>query len=70
MLITDGPPSSYKEIFKMYNFPHHPVRIFTYLIGKDSSGMHEMHWMACANKGSKSNILKLFFILLFIRLLH
>lgn len=52
MLITDGPPSSYRDIFKKYNFPHHPVRIFTYLIGKDSSSAHEMHWMACANKGN------------------
>ncbi|XP_068916556.1 voltage-dependent calcium channel subunit alpha-2/delta-3 isoform X1 [Tenebrio molitor] len=56
MLITDGPPSSYRDIFKKYNFPHHPVRIFTYLIGKDSSSAHEMHWMACANKGYYTRI--------------
>ncbi|KYB29565.1 voltage-dependent calcium channel subunit alpha-2/delta-3 isoform X2 [Tribolium castaneum] len=56
MLITDGPPSSYQEIFKMYNFPHYPVRIFTYLVGKDSSSAHEMRWMACANKGYYTRI--------------
>ncbi|RZC42869.1 Ankyrin repeat domain containing protein [Asbolus verrucosus] len=56
MLITDGPPSSYRDIFKIYNFPHHPVRIFTYLVGKDSSSAHEMHWMACANKGYYTRI--------------
>lgn len=51
MLITDGPPSSYRDIFKMYNWPHRPVRMFTYLIGKDTSSATDMHWMACANKG-------------------
>ncbi|CAG9816549.1 unnamed protein product [Phaedon cochleariae] len=56
MLITDGPPATYKEIFKMYNFPHAPVRVFTYLIGKDSSGANEMHWMACAHKGYYTRI--------------
>lgn len=28
-----------------------PVRIFTYLIGTDSSSQDHMHWMACYNKG-------------------
>ncbi|XP_049864524.1 voltage-dependent calcium channel subunit alpha-2/delta-3 isoform X3 [Schistocerca gregaria] len=51
MLITDGPPDKYREIFKHYNFPHMPVRVFTYLIGADSSNAEEMHWMACENKG-------------------
>nr|XP_023023561.1 voltage-dependent calcium channel subunit alpha-2/delta-3 [Leptinotarsa decemlineata] len=56
MLITDGPPSTYSEIFKMYNFPHSPVRVFSYLIGKDLSSASEMHWMACAHKGYYSVI--------------
>ncbi|XP_045481988.1 voltage-dependent calcium channel subunit alpha-2/delta-3 isoform X2 [Harmonia axyridis] len=56
MLITNGPPSSYKEIFKQYNFPHRPVRVFTYLIGKDASNADEMHWMACSNKGYYTRI--------------
>ncbi|KAJ8970014.1 hypothetical protein NQ314_001443 [Rhamnusium bicolor] len=56
MLITDGPPSTYKEIFKAYNFPHSPVRFFTYLIGKDSSNAREMNWMACTNKGYYTRI--------------
>lgn len=50
MLISDGPPSTYREIFKMYNWPHRPVRVFTYLIG-DSSSSLEMQTMACSNKG-------------------
>ncbi|KAL3289880.1 hypothetical protein HHI36_023270 [Cryptolaemus montrouzieri] len=56
MLITDGPPSSFKDIFKQYNFPHRPVRVFTYLIGKDASNAEEMHWMACSNKGYYTRI--------------
>lgn len=56
MLITDGPPSSYRDIFKTYNWPHRPVRMFTYLIGKDTSSATDMHWMACANKGEYPNI--------------
>lgn len=33
-----------------------PVRIFTYLIGKDSSGAENMHWIACQNKGFYAQI--------------
>ncbi|XP_050313474.1 voltage-dependent calcium channel subunit alpha-2/delta-4 [Anthonomus grandis grandis] len=56
MLITDGPSSTYKDIFKIYNFPHRPVRLFTYLIGSESGSATEMHWMACENKGYYSRI--------------
>jgi len=28
-----------------------PVRLFTYLIGRDSSSQDHMKWMACSNKG-------------------
>nr|XP_018906930.1 PREDICTED: voltage-dependent calcium channel subunit alpha-2/delta-3 isoform X2 [Bemisia tabaci] len=51
MLISDGPSSNLKDVFQMYNFPHMPVRVFTYLVGKDASNAKEMLWMACANKG-------------------
>ncbi|XP_044741537.1 voltage-dependent calcium channel subunit alpha-2/delta-3 [Chrysoperla carnea] len=51
MLITDGPPSTFQDILQMYNMPHRLVRIFTYLIGKDSSNAAEMSWIACNNKG-------------------
>ncbi|XP_065165704.1 voltage-dependent calcium channel subunit alpha-2/delta-3 isoform X2 [Atheta coriaria] len=56
MLITDGPPANYKDIFKMYNWPHRPVRLFSFLAGKDSGGQEEMHWMACENKGYYTRI--------------
>lgn len=56
MLITDGPTSSFKEIFKQYNWPHMPVRIFTYLTGRDGSNADDMNWMACTNKGTSRSI--------------
>ncbi|KAJ8982828.1 hypothetical protein NQ317_010449 [Molorchus minor] len=56
MLITDGPDSTYKQIFTKYNSPHSPVRFFAYLIGKDSSGAREMYEMACQNKGYYTRI--------------
>lgn len=31
--------------------PHMPVRVFTYLVGKDKSNAAELFWMACSNKG-------------------
>ncbi|XP_018325617.1 voltage-dependent calcium channel subunit alpha-2/delta-3 isoform X2 [Agrilus planipennis] len=55
MLISSAPPSSYKEIFKIYNWPHRPVRVFTYLVGSSGTSS-EMHWMACENKGYYTRI--------------
>lgn len=51
MLITDGPDDNCEQIIKQYNWPHRPVRLFTYLIGKSSSGLDNLSWMACQNKG-------------------
>ncbi|KAG8235606.1 hypothetical protein J437_LFUL014650 [Ladona fulva] len=51
MIITDGAPHSFREIFKEYNWPHMPVRVFTYLVGKDAVNAPDLNWMACANKG-------------------
>ncbi|XP_063702857.1 voltage-dependent calcium channel subunit alpha-2/delta-3 [Culicoides brevitarsis] len=51
MVITDGPDETYESIIKQHNWPHRPVRIFTYLIGKSSSGAENLNWMACQNKG-------------------
>jgi Cache domain len=39
------------QLIKRHNFPHMPVRIFTYLVGKDSSSAENLHNMACQNKG-------------------
>lgn len=40
------------QIIKRYNWPHRPVRIFTYLIGGASSSRESMESIACSNKGN------------------
>lgn len=51
MFITTGHKGDFKHIFKEYNWPHMPVRVFTYLVGKDTSNAQELFEMACDNKG-------------------
>ena len=53
MLIMNQVPSDYSEIFKEYNWPHKPVRVFTYLIGNGKSKEEDMKTIACNNKGNK-----------------
>ena len=38
-------------LFQEYNQPHKPVRVFTYLIGREISDLDAAKWMACENKG-------------------
>ena len=53
MLITDGAPYHYEEIFKAKQDPANYVRMFTYLIGREVTDKREVMWMACAHKGMK-----------------
>ncbi|RWS27682.1 voltage-dependent calcium channel subunit alpha-2/delta-3-like protein [Leptotrombidium deliense] len=63
MLVTDGAPETYKEIFEEYNGPldqfgqkRVPVRVFTYLIGKEVTDTEEVHQIACHNKGYYTHV--------------
>ncbi|XP_050730043.1 voltage-dependent calcium channel subunit alpha-2/delta-3-like isoform X18 [Eriocheir sinensis] len=51
MLVTDGAPYNFEEIFAEYNWPQLHVRVFTYLIGREEKKVRDLSWMACANKG-------------------
>ncbi|XP_059614107.1 voltage-dependent calcium channel subunit alpha-2/delta-3 isoform X2 [Phlebotomus argentipes] len=51
MLISDGVPYKYQDIFEYYNWPYIPVRMFTYLIGREVADVKEIKWMACENRG-------------------
>ncbi|GJQ67510.1 hypothetical protein Trydic_g5143 [Trypoxylus dichotomus] len=59
MVVTSGPFSLNHKIIQKYNWPHKPVRIFTYLIGTDSNGATELHKIACENKGYYARVAKI-----------
>jgi hypothetical protein len=52
MLITDGAPELYNEIFDIHNkVMKGRTRVFTYLIGRDVTETNEVLGIACSNKG-------------------
>ncbi|KAI4895091.1 hypothetical protein NFI96_026220 [Prochilodus magdalenae] len=51
MLVTDGAVDTYDAVFVKYNWPDRKVRIFPYLIGRESAFADNLKWMACTNKG-------------------
>lgn len=54
MLVSDGVPFFHKDVFETYNWnekPYIPVRLFTYLIGKEVADVEKVKWMACENLG-------------------
>lgn len=59
MLITDNIQGNFTDIFEENNRGNEtkiPVRIFTYLLGKDQSNVDEMKSIACSNRGNFSHI--------------
>ncbi|KAJ1359578.1 Voltage-dependent calcium channel unc-36 [Parelaphostrongylus tenuis] len=50
MLITDGAPNVYKEIFDLYN-KDKKVRFFSFLIGEEAIDFEQVKTMACTNRG-------------------
>lgn len=54
MLISDGVPYPIDEVFEQWNWnekPHIPVRVFTYLIGREVADITDIKKVACDNQG-------------------
>lgn len=51
MVGAGGGAGGVKGVFRTWNWPHMPVRIFTYRVGGDAASGHIMKDMACTNKG-------------------
>ncbi|KAJ3639553.1 hypothetical protein Zmor_002907 [Zophobas morio] len=59
MLVTDGIIRNLSDIVIKNNHlegGNIPVRIFTYLIGKEVTNVAEIRWMACANRGFYTHV--------------
>lgn len=59
MLITDGAIKSHDEIFNRYNYPNAPVRVFTYMIGREVGDITHTKAMACNNRGYYTHVINL-----------
>lgn len=59
MLITDGAIRSNDELFNRYNYPNLPIRVFTYMIGREVGDVSHTKAMACNNRGYYTHVINL-----------
>lgn len=55
-----------KGVFRTWNWPHMPVRIFMYGVGGDAAAAHNMKDMACTNKGEQCLINEAFRLCMYV----
>ncbi|KAJ8926857.1 hypothetical protein NQ314_020708, partial [Rhamnusium bicolor] len=60
MIITDGVNRNDSDIVMKYNYFNNgsniPVRIFTYLVGKEVDNAQELKWISCHNRGYYTHV--------------
>lgn len=64
MLITDGIERNLSDIIERFIYfndtdgrrTRAPIRVFTYLLGKEVTNVEDIQWMACSNRGYYSQI--------------
>lgn len=59
MLITDGAIRAQEDVFNRYNYPGSPVRVFTYMIGREVGNIGPTKEMACRNRGYYTHVINL-----------
>jgi len=59
VVITDGAIRAHQEVFNRYNYPGSPVRVFTYMIGREVGDIGPTKEMACSNRGYYAHVINL-----------
>lgn len=59
MLITDGAIKPSDDVFNRYNYPGAPVRVFSYMIGREVGDITHTKAMACKNRGYYAHVINL-----------
>nr|CAD2192879.1 unnamed protein product [Meloidogyne enterolobii] len=58
ILITDGAPGFFKEIFELYNKDKR-IRFFSFVVGEEAKDFEQVRWMACSNRGFMAHIVSM-----------